>query len=135
MSQLSLSVRQVRGGGATDITGTLNPIQIYKNTPYLTTTLLAHYHYAAAPGNDSKDRPPYRLLALTLVSIPNSRLQDHYNPDQHDTIWIAGRNAPTRGESFRVRLSFNRLKEKAAWRVQTGIYDDRGNLTLIWEDE
>ncbi len=38
--------------------------------------------------------------------------------DYQDTIWIAGRNAPSRGEVFRVRLSFSRLKAKAAWRVQ-----------------
>jgi len=45
-------------------------------------------------------------------------LQDKYNPNAADTIWIAGRNAPTRGEDFRVRLSFHRLKVKASWRVQ-----------------
>ncbi|HUT55452.1 MAG TPA: SfiI family type II restriction endonuclease [bacterium] len=31
---------------------------------------------------------------------------------------MAGRNAPSRGEEFRVRLSFARLKRKADWRVQ-----------------
>ncbi|WP_448543347.1 SfiI family type II restriction endonuclease [Roseiflexus sp.] len=38
------------------------------------------------------------------------------NPN--DTIWLAGRDAPTRNEKFRVRLSFDRLKRKATWRVQ-----------------
>ncbi len=46
-------------------------------------------------------------------------LQERYNPDEHKTIWRAGRNAPTLGEEFRVRLSFQLLKEKAHWRVQT----------------
>jgi hypothetical protein len=46
-------------------------------------------------------------------------LQDRYNPNPKDSIWIAGRNAPTLGEEFRVRLSFHRLKEKANWRVQS----------------
>lgn len=54
-----------------------------------------------------KDVPPYRLLKLTLVAIPNGRLQDRYNPDHVETIWMAGRNAPSRGEDFRVRLSFS----------------------------
>ena len=36
-----------------------------------------------------------------------------------DTIFIAGRNAPSPGEEFRARLSFCKLKEKAKWRVQT----------------
>jgi hypothetical protein len=45
-------------------------------------------------------------------------LQDHYNPDAHDTIWLAGRDAPSLGEEFRVRLSFARLRQKASWRVQ-----------------
>ncbi|MCY4282560.1 MAG: SfiI family type II restriction endonuclease [Gammaproteobacteria bacterium] len=39
-------------------------------------------------------------------------------------MWLAGRNAPTLGEDFRVRVSFSRLKYKAAWRVQTLIYDE-----------
>ena len=30
----------------------------------------------------------------------------------------AGRDAPTLGEDFRVRLSYQRLREKAAWRVE-----------------
>lgn len=39
-------------------------------------------------------------------------------PTVFDTIWLAGRNAPTRGEEFRVRLDLRRLKAKANWRVQ-----------------
>ena len=35
-----------------------------------------------------------------------------------DSVWLAGRNAPTLGEDFRVRLSYERLREKASWRVQ-----------------
>jgi hypothetical protein len=36
---------------------------------------------------------------------------------------LAGRNAPTLGEDFRVRLSFTRLKEKANWRLQKIRYE------------
>ena len=35
-----------------------------------------------------------------------------------DTIWLVGRDAPTLGEDFRVRLNYRRLSEKADWRVQ-----------------
>lgn len=129
MSQLSMAVRQVRGGGATDIPGMLSPIQEYGGRQYLTTTLLAHYHYAASPGSDGKDRPPYRLHRITLAAIPNGKLQERYNPDSANTIWIAGRNAPSRGESFRVRLSFNRLRQKATWRVQWFAFDEHGAVT------
>lgn len=58
------------------------------------------------------------LNDITIAALPNGFLQDIYNPSAHDTIFMAGRNAPSRDEEFRVRLSFNRLKEKARWRVQ-----------------
>jgi hypothetical protein len=53
-----------------------------------------------------------------VAAVPNGLLQERYNPSPKDTIWLAGRNAPTLGEAFRVRLSFSRLKAKAGWRVQ-----------------
>ncbi|MFN4148208.1 MAG: SfiI family type II restriction endonuclease [Rhodocyclaceae bacterium] len=134
MSQTSLSVRQLRNDAATDVPGLLAPIQEYQGQRYLTTTLLAHYHYRAAEGNDGRDRPPYRLLALTLVALPNGLLQERYNPDQSDTIWIVGRDAPSRNEAFRARLSFNRLREKARWRVQSGVFDEEGRLEMTWEE-
>ena len=45
-------------------------------------------------------------------------LQERYNPTALDTIWLAGYNAPSLGEEFRVRLDLRRLKAKARWRVQ-----------------
>ena len=60
----------------------------------------------------------YHLQDIIVACIPNAVLQNAYNPNPEDTIWRAGRHAPTRGEDFRVRLSFDRLKEKAAWRVR-----------------
>ncbi|MDQ3563724.1 MAG: SfiI family type II restriction endonuclease [Pseudomonadota bacterium] len=62
--------------------------------------------------------------------MPNGRLQDRYNPDHVETIWMAGRNAPSRGEDFRVRLSFSALGEKARWRVQTIEYDTNNKCIL-----
>jgi len=123
MSQLSMSVRQVRGGDGTDILGSIKPIERFGDQSYLATTLLVHYRYKSSGSGSSRDVPPYYLQHVTLAAIPNGLLQDRYNPDQLDTIWIAGRNAPTRGEAFRVRLSFNRLQQRATWRVQTIKYD------------
>jgi hypothetical protein len=111
MSQLSLAVRQVRGGEPVEYRGHLPPVSFHGGLPFLSTTLLAHYNY-----EEQDDK--YLLKHLTLSVVPNGILQNNYNPNEHDTIWIAGRNAPTLGEDFRVRLSFKKLKLKAMWRVQ-----------------
>jgi hypothetical protein len=116
MSQLGLAVRQVRGGVDIEQTGALPPISIHGGHSFFTTTLLAHYHY-----EEQNNR--YKLNQLTLAAIPNRILQDRYNPNAHDTIWIVGRDAPSRGEVFRVRLSFHRLKQKASWRIQVIEYN------------
>jgi hypothetical protein len=58
------------------------------------------------------------LEHITIAAVPNGMLQDRYNPNELDTIWRAGRNAPSLGEEFRVRLSFQLLERKARWRVQ-----------------
>ena len=115
ISQLALAVRQVRSGQEVEHRGDLPTMSFHGGQPFITTTLLAHYHY-----EDQNNK--YRLKQLTLASIPNGVLQDRYNPNARDTIWIVGRNAPSRGEEFRVRLSFQRLKLKALWRVQTVEY-------------
>lgn len=66
----------------------------------------------------------HHLQEATLAAIPNGLLQEKYNPNANDTIWLAGRNAPSRGEDFRVRLSFSRLRDKCNWRVQKIAYDE-----------
>jgi hypothetical protein len=58
------------------------------------------------------------LEDITIVALPNCFLQDIYHPTANDAIFTAGRNAPPRGEEFRVGLSFNRLKKTARRRVQ-----------------
>lgn len=60
----------------------------------------------------------YILDRFIVACIPNRQLQDRYNPTAEDTIWRAGRHSPKRGEDFRVRLRFDRLREKAEWRVR-----------------
>jgi len=134
MSQISLTIRQQRSGKIIDVPGKLPSVAVYNGNCYLTTVLLSHYHYAAQVGNDGKDRPPYTLKGITLVAVPNGKLQNVYNPDHSDTIFIAGRDAPTRGESFRVRLSFNLLKSKASWRVQKFTFSEEGEAQGGWCD-
>lgn len=110
-SQFSMIVRQVRIGQDVAVPGKLPSVLTLRDEAYLTTTLFIKYNYL--------DQNNINVLkSITVVALPNGMLQDRYNPSPHDTIWIAGRNAPTLGEEFRVRLSFSRLKQKARWRVQ-----------------
>jgi hypothetical protein len=73
-----------------------------------------HYRYKESEISGEHNR----LERITIAALPNGRLESVYAPNATNTIWLAGRNAPTLGESFRVRLSFDRLKRKKAWRVQ-----------------
>ncbi len=128
MSQLSLSVRQIRTGQEVEEHGHLPTISFHGGLAFITTTVLAHYYY-----EHRQDK--YDLKGLTIAAVPNGILQDIYNPNPHDTIWIAGRNAPSRGEDFRVRLSFQRLKLKARWRVQRISYDSQAQvMEANWDD-
>jgi len=110
-SQFSMVVRQIRMDQATEVAGKLPPVLTVRDEDYITTTIFVKYNYAETGANNVLD-------SITIAALPNGFLQDRYNPDCRDTIWIVGRNAPTLGEEFRVRLSFHRLKEKAHWRVQ-----------------
>ena len=91
-------------------------ISRYGDKNYLTTTCLIHFSYDRSSPFDE----------VTMIAIPNGKLQARYNPTVDDGIWLAGRNAPTRGEDFRVRVGFSRLKDKASWRVQRLTYDEDG---------
>jgi hypothetical protein len=111
ISQLSMTVRQIRSGRHINQPGALPHILTLRNVPYITTTVFVKYSYDDT-GNS------HELRNIIVAALPNGMLQERYNPTVNDTIWIAGRDAPTRGEEFRVRLSFSRLKAKANWRVQ-----------------
>ncbi len=110
-SQFSMIVRQFRGGETLEVVGELPYIVQLRNENYLTTTIFVKYNY------EEKDKVA-NLRSVIVAAVPNRLLQDKYNPNAQDTIWIAGRNAPSLGEAFRVRLSFHRLRKKARWRVQ-----------------
>ncbi|MFQ5434861.1 MAG: BglI family type II restriction endonuclease [Anaerolineae bacterium] len=110
-SQFSMKVRQVRGGQTIEVPGEMPPILRVRDERYITTTLFVKYNYDEENGANV-------LKSITVAAVPNGFLQAKYNPTAQDTIWLAGRNSPLRGETFRVRLSFHRLKDKAGWRVQ-----------------
>jgi hypothetical protein len=128
MSQTSLAIYQHRGGLTVQEQGKLPVVSEYNALRYLTTTMLVHYYY-----EDAVDH--HVLKTVTLAAVPNGRLQQKYNASETDTIWLVGRNAPTLGEDFRVRLSFLRLKAKASWRVQRLDYDvTTRRLVTTWDD-
>lgn len=107
--------------------GFLPEISEYGGKQYLSTTSLIHFKY-----HDINEI--HYLQEVAIAEIPNGLLQDRYNPDQDDTIWLAGRNAPSLGEDFRVRLSFSKLKAKASWRVQKIVYDNiKGECSGRWD--
>lgn len=127
MSQTSMRVRQHRSGVNVDEKGLLSEISEYGGKNYLTTTCLIHFMYY-------DDNGTHHLSEVTIAAIPNGKLQTTYNPTVDDGFWLAGRNAPKRGEDFRVRVSFEKLKEKAAWRVQKLIYDNqKKECTGSWQ--
>lgn len=109
-AQTSLRIRHIRSGADVDEQGTLPLIITTSKASYVTTTIFAKYNYNATS--------PDKLVNITVAALPNGMLQDRYNLNVQDTIWRTGRNAPTRGEPFRVRLVFKALKDKQNWRVQ-----------------
>lgn len=110
-SQLSLQVRQLRAGQKMNVAGRLPTVIDIGADSFLTTTIFVKYNYETLEKTNL-------LHSVTVAVLPNGMLQDLYNPNSTDTIFLAGRNAPTLGEEFRVRLSFHRLASKAPWRVQ-----------------
>ena len=111
MSQTSMRVRMMRGGNIVDELGKLEKVIRRNNRTYQVVTVIAKYVYEEVGNGQCLHR-------IIVACIPNGELQDKYNPTSDDTIWLAGRDAPTLGEDFRVRLSYKKLQEKAAWRVQ-----------------
>lgn len=110
-SQTSLRIRQVRAGLEVDVEGGLPIVINTGGLSFLTTTILVKYFYEEGDHGNV-------LRTIRVAALPNGMLQQTYNPTPQDTIWVAGPNAPTLGEEFRTRLSFQRLRGKAAWRVQ-----------------
>lgn len=125
-SQTSMRVRMVRGGVDLDEQGQLDKTPKVGNETYLATTIFVKYLYEVDAQSNN------RLTDIFVVCLPNGMLQDIYNPTVADTIWRVGRNAPTRGEDFRVRINFTRLKAKQKWRVQT--IRIHPAISFAWDD-
>lgn len=113
-AQTSMRIRQRRRGAIVDEEGGLPSILRVQGMDFLSTTVFVKYNYRDSPDGIAKT-----LESVSLICLPSGLLQERYNPPAADTFWLAGRNAPTRGEAFRVRIGLSRLKSKAAWRVQT----------------
>ena len=112
-AQTSMRIRQFRSGSEIDEPGALPMILTIQGVDFLTTTIFVKYNYF-----DAEADSPKGLHSIAVCCLPNGLLQAKYNPDARHTIWLAGRNAPTRGEPIRVRLSLRRLQDIAPWRVQ-----------------
>ncbi len=111
MSQTSMRVRQHRSGRLVDEAGHLDTVLTRGDRTLWVVTIVAKFVYV--------ETDEARWLSRIIVAcVPNGALQDRYNPTADDTFWLAGRDAPTRGEDFRVRVSYPSLQAKAAWRVQ-----------------
>ena len=111
MSQTSMRVRMRRRGVDMDEPGRLDQIITRGDRSLYVVTVIVKYVYDESDGGQE-------LRRLIVSCIPNGLLQQRYNPSASDGIWLAGRNAPTLGEDFRVRLSYQRLSDKASWRVR-----------------
>lgn len=112
-AQTSMRIRQMRSGNPIDEQGTLPEILEIQGDDYLVTTIFVKYNYT-----ESGDYLQKTLESISVSCIPNGMLQERYNPSVRQTFWLAGRNAPSRGEAFRVRASLSRLKSMTTWRVQ-----------------
>jgi hypothetical protein len=110
-SQTSMRIRQFRSGAEVDVEGTMPTVLAVSGNSFITTTIFVKYFYEETEQGN-------KLKLIRVACLPNGMLQQIYNPTAEDTIWVAGPNAPSLGEEFRTRLSFTRLKQKAAWRVQ-----------------
>ena len=108
-SQTSMSIRQMRSSQLIDEQGTLPRVLQLQEVDYLVTTVFVKYNY-----EDSEDKTQKALQR------------------RHFRTFLAGRNAPSRGEAFRVRISLPLLKRAANWRVQSiGLAPDTG---FSWDE-
>jgi len=139
VGQTSMYIKQIIQNEGREVPGTLPKCMTLDGKKFLTTTILTVYHYheekdpfyVNAVGEDQVYR---KLEEIVICAIPNGLLQDFYNPTCEDSIWVVGPHSPTRGEEFRTRLSFSKLRRKAAWRIQRirWLNPERQDITAIW---
>ena len=126
-SQTSMRIRQIRAGAEVDEAGEVPMVYLDRDDiAYLTTTVFVKYNYQEITDGQNQ------LESISISCLPNGMLQDRYNPNAQTTFWMAGRNAPTRGEVFRVRIGLARLKALANWRVQH--IQVAPDIAFAWKD-
>lgn len=106
-----MRVRMHRSGQVVDEPGKLDTVIVHGNRTLYVVTVVAKYVYR-------ETETSHELERIIVACIPNGMLQNQYNPDASDGTWFAGRNALTLGEVFRVRVSYEKLRAKASWRVE-----------------
>lgn len=112
LTQTSLEIRMIRSGQVVYEKGLL-PTKISSPAGDLqVVTIFVKYVYSL-----NNVHHGYNLKKIIVFCIPSGKLQSEYNPNEHTGFWRAGRNAPSRGEEFRVRVKLSELKEAADWRV------------------
>lgn len=112
MSQTSMMVKQIKSGQPISEQGKMPCVLSTPKGKCLVTTIFVKYNYEELQNRKA------RLDSITIACLPNGMLQERYNPTHKDGIWLVGRHAPSRGEEFRVRISFKKLQSKQRWRVQ-----------------
>jgi hypothetical protein len=126
-AQTSMSIRQMRANASVDEQGTLPQILSVQDSDYLVTTIFVKYNYTEVAETSQKS-----LESISVTCLPNGMLQERYTPTSRQTFWLAGRNAPSRGEAFRARISLSRLKHLASWRVQRiSLYS---GTPFVWDE-
>ena len=126
-SQTSMRIRQIRASAEVDEAGEVPTVYNDRDgVAYLTTTVFVKYNYEEIAERENQ------LESISVTCLPNGMLQDRYNPDAQTTFWMAGRNAPTRGEGFRVRIGLPQLKNLANWRVQN--IQVEPTVAFAWDD-
>ena len=121
-----MAIRQHRHGEDVEEQGGLPTVVQAGGQNLLTTTIFVKYNYRSVAGTGNE------LISISVLCLPNGFLQDRYNPDADHGFWRAGRNAPSLGEPFRVRISLPALKTTAPWRVQQ--IQVMPAATFAWDD-
>lgn len=128
ISQTSMEIRQIKKGASVTVQGQVPTIYRHDGSQFLSTTVFLHYHYEDVEG-------VHQLKSIIACCVPNGILQNIYNPSHTEGFWNIGRDSPERGEDFRVRVSFAKLKKLANWRVQKIVINsDERKLVHVWDD-
>jgi hypothetical protein len=84
-------------------------------------------------GNVDYKRARYIILPEEIIR--QALFVDSKAEKEGRTAWLAGRNAPSLGEDFRVRLAFSELKKRSRWRVQHIEYEPQDqSVRGRWDD-